>query len=113
MFQEHVIQKIEQVYDVKLDHLSVYYSRFLTHLSFLAARLHDGQLLEASQSTLYPLLVQKYPRLEACTEMIAEIILNEFHMPVGEEEKGYLALHIHNLLKNLKMEESTDEATFK
>ena len=45
--------------------------------------------------------------------MIAEIILNEFHMPVGEEEKGYLALHIHNLLKNLKMEESTDEATFK
>ena len=69
--------------------------------------------MEASQSTLYPLLVQKYPRLEACTEMIAEIILNEFHMPVGEEEKGYLALHIHNLLKNLKMEESTDEATFK
>ena len=32
LFQEHVIQKIEQVYDVKLDHLSVYYSRFLTHL---------------------------------------------------------------------------------
>lgn len=113
LFQERVIQEIEREYGVKLDHLSVYYSRFLTHLSFLAARLHDGQLLEASQSTLYPLLVQKYPRLEACTELIAGIILNEFHMPVGEEEKGYLALHIHNLLKNLKMEESSDGTTFK
>lgn len=102
LFQERIITDIEEYLNVKLDRTSLYYTRFLTHLSFLAARIHDNKITDDNNSTLYTLFISQYPELEGCVEKNTKTISDEFHIEINEEEKGYLAIHINNLLKSIE-----------
>lgn len=102
LFQEKLITNIEEYYHMKLDRSSLYYTRFLTHLSFLAARIHDGEILSPENSTIYKMIIAQYPDLEGCVREGARIIYNELNVEINDEEKGYLAIHIKNMLKSMQ-----------
>lgn len=112
LFQEKLINDIEKCLQIKLDRHSLYYSRFLTHLSFLAARIHDSQMLVDDNSTLYQMIISQYPQLKACVEKNAQTIADEFHVQITDEEKGYLAIHIKNMIKALNMKKEKDHESF-
>ncbi len=102
LFQERIISDIEEYLNVKLDRSSLYYTRFLTHLSFLAARIHDGNFSSEGNSSLYKIFIKEHPELEGCVEKNVQTIADEFHVVINEEEKGYLAVHINNMLKSIQ-----------
>lgn len=109
LFQEKIIHEIESTLKVSLDRSSLYYTRFLTHLSFLAARIHDDELLHEGNSSVYQIFINQYPELRLCVEMSTKTIYEEFHVQINDEEKGYLAIHINNMIKSLKRKEQRDE----
>lgn len=104
LFQNKMVENIEQYYQITLDRDSFYYHRFLSHLSFLAARIHDGQMPDGHDSIVYDMLIEKYPGLEGCVEQSTQTIQTEFKVDIPCEEKGYLAMHIANMLKALRKE---------
>lgn len=105
LFQKKMVENVEDYYHVTLNRSSLYYHRFLTHLSFLAARIHDGEMSDSPDSLVYDLLIEKYPDLEGCIRRCDETIRNNFSVAINSEEKGYLALHIANMLRNLHRED--------
>ncbi len=102
LFQEKMIGGIEESLRLTLDRSSFYYMRFLTHLSFLAARIHDNEMLCEENSSLYHLFISEYPELKDCVEKSAETIRREFSVQISEDEKAYLAIHINNMMKSIK-----------
>lgn len=111
LFQERMIDVIEGFYSCHLDRSTLYYTRFLTHLSFLYSRLHTEGALSGSGFTVYDILQKEYPRLCDCVEQCAQTIERCFATTVNEEEKGYLAIHIKNMLQAMKKEGTEDEGS--
>ena len=101
LFQEKIVKDVEEYFDVQLDRESLYFIRFMTHLSFLAARLHDKETLNQGDSIVYEALMTKYPKLKGCIDRNVKTIHDEFHEKISDEEKGYLAIHINNMLRTL------------
>lgn len=101
LFQEKIVKDVEEYFDVQLDRESLYFIRFMTHLSFLAARLHDKKTLNQGDSIVYEALMTKYPKLKGCIDRNVKTIHDEFHEEISDEEKGYLAIHINNMLRIL------------
>ena len=106
LFQEKMVQNVEDYYHVTLNRSSLYYHRFLTHLNFLAARIHDGELSDSPDSLVYDLLIEKYPDLQGCIQRCDDTIHTNFSVAINSEEKGYLALHIANMLRAIHKEHS-------
>lgn len=106
LFQEKMVQNVEDYYHVTLNRSSLYYHRFLTHLNFLAARIHDGELSDSPDSLVYDLLIEKYPDLLGCIQRCDDTIRTNFSVAINSEEKGYLALHIANMLRAIHKERS-------
>ncbi len=105
LFQQRLIGIVEDFYQCRLQRNSLYYTRFLTHLSFLFSRLHaKGELLD-NGFTVYDLIKKQFPRLAACASRCAEMIEADFAVTISEEEKGYLAVHIKNMLQAMEKEE--------
>ena len=101
LFQNKMVENVEDYYHVTLNRSSLYYHRFLTHLSFLAARIHDGEMSDSPDSLVYDLLIEKYPELQGCIERCDQTIRTNFSVAINSEEKGYLALHIANMLRTI------------
>ena len=101
-----MVKNVEDYYHVTLNRSSLYYHRFLTHLNFLAARIHDGELSDSPDSLVYDLLIEKYPDLLGCIQRCDDTIRTNFSVAINSEEKGYLALHIANMLRAIHKERS-------
>lgn len=101
LFQEKIVMDVEEYFGVQLDRESLYFIRFMTHLSFLAARLHDKETLNQGDSIVYDALMIKYPKLKGCIDKSSKTILDTFNVNISDEEKGYLAIHINNMLRTL------------
>lgn len=104
-FEEKMVGVVEKYYNVVFDKESFYFRRFLTHLSFLAARVHDNIRIDDHDDTVYEVLTNKYKDLKECIELCSKEIRNEFNIEIGVAEKGFLAIHIINMLKAMKKEE--------
>ncbi len=104
LFQEKIIKDVEEYFHVQLDRESLYFIRFMTHLSFLAVRLHDKSALKEGDSMVYEALISKYPKLKGCIEKNEKTIQEAFNENISDEEKGYLAIHINNMLRTLGKE---------
>lgn len=107
--QEKIINDIEIELKLSLDRNSLYYTRFLTHLSFLAARIHDHELLPCDDTKLYSMFLEQYPRVKNCVEKCIETINEEFDVLINSEEKCYLAIHINNMIKALEREKNNED----
>ena len=71
------------------------YSRFLTHLKFLARRIFNQEQVQFGiMEGLYPGLLAREPKLEEIIEKIKNFISETFDYDISEEEAAYLAMHI-------------------
>lgn len=115
---------IEQVYEVtelisgictivhgefgtKFDTESLAYHRFLTHVRFFAQRLLLGTYYQEDDVDLLDVIGRKYPRAYACTQKIADYILQLRGQRLGREEELYLTVHIARVARPGIMEETT------
>ena len=71
------------------------YSRFLTHLKFLARRIFNQEQVQFGiMEGLYLELLAREPKLEEIIEKIKNFISETFDYDISEEESAYLAMHI-------------------
>lgn len=102
---KHVIMMTENYFDVQLDKESYYYSRFLMHLRYFSSRVlsHESVDYEDKDDFLYRMLSIEYPKITKCVNLIQDMLKRKFDIEMNTEEKGYLIVHINNLLNNSKV----------
>ena len=104
-FQAAVVESIEKAYGFKINKNTFYYTRFLTHLSFFTARIKDYTLSVLGSDFVYQAAKTKYPEVVIAVENVEKIVEKTYGVKMSDEEKGYLALHILNLIKSTKDKE--------
>lgn len=105
--QNSIIYLIEQYFQVELDRDSFFFTRFRAHLNYFCSRVFSGKAEPEGDEFIFQTVTEQYPQLRDCVEKIAERLWNKYQIRIFNEEKGYLALHINNLLKKaiIKKEE--------
>lgn len=99
----HVIDLVEQSFQIKLNEEDWNYQRFLTHLKFFIRRITARQVYDATdEDELYLELRIKYPHVNRCVERIADMILIDFHYDISQEERLYLLIHIERVTRQLR-----------
>jgi len=99
----HVIDLIQQSFQITLDEEDWNYQRFLTHLKFFVNRVATRQAYEEDDnSELYEELTGRYPHVYQCVERIAEFILIDFHYDISKEERLYLMIHIERVTRRYR-----------
>lgn len=101
---DKIISLIEDYFNIKFDTDSFYYERFITHLKFLASRLFDGVDTKSGDDFFYRVSKVQYPEIHKCVDIIAQYIEYNYHIHMASEEKGYLVIHITNLLKKANLQ---------
>lgn len=105
-FQVSVIKAIEEAYRFRINKDTFYYSRFLTHLSFFSARIKSNEQFSLGNDFVYSEIKDRYPEINNAVLVIEDIVYEFYKTTLTDEEKGYLALHILNLIKSTrKLEE--------
>lgn len=99
----HVIDLIEQSFQITLDEEDWNYQRFLTHLKFFVNRVATRQTYEEEDNNeLYEELKMRYPHVHQCVERVAEFILIDFHYDISKEERLYLMIHIERVTRRYR-----------
>ncbi len=99
----HVIDLVQQSFQITLDEEDWNYQRFLTHLKFFVNRVATRQTYdEEDNSELYKELAGRYPHVHQCVERIAEFILIDFHYDISKEERLYLMIHIERVTRRYR-----------
>ena len=103
---QKVIEIVESYFEVHLDQDSIYYERFLTHLKYFSSRVFlDKERREDNKKNdfVYRMMKVQFPKATQCVELVGEYLDYNYEVKVNDEEKGYLIIHINNLLKKSKM----------
>ena len=97
---KELVTEVENVLGKKLAYESLNYARLVNHLRFALERI------ETEASNPNPLLEnikENFNFSFKLAEKLAIIIKNKFDYQVPESEKGYLALHLHRLKRDLEL----------
>lgn len=97
-----ILNIVDTELNVKLDELGIHYSRFVTHLKYLAYRTFSGQKINQQEEALVEMVRNLYGREYAVSEKVGEFIRKEYNYEISEEEKAYLTLHIRRIQPNIQ-----------
>lgn len=97
-----VLNIVDMELNTKLDEHGMYYTRFVTHLKFLAYRIFAGQLVNQQEDELVEVIQRLYAREYAISKKIAEYIAEKYNYEISQEEKAYLTLHIRRIQPNIQ-----------
>lgn len=79
---------------------TIAYSRFMTHLHAMAQRIvQDQQLSEDMQDVLWIGIQETVQKELKCAEKIAEYLKENKKIQMTNQEKLYMAIHIHRILE--------------
>ncbi len=92
-----VLEIVEQELNLELDELELHYSRFVTHLKFLAQRIFTNQLLDNQDDDFLNMIVKKYPKEYAVSNRIGEFIQEHYERTITKEELVYLTVYIRRV----------------
>ena len=99
LMQKKILDIIERVYHTSVDKTTFYYSRFMTHLNYFITRVRNNEYNNEGNNFVYDAISAQYPDLKSCVEQISEMTSAVYKIEISQEEKGYLALHINNLIR--------------
>ncbi|WP_018750233.1 BglG family transcription antiterminator LicT [Paenibacillus sanguinis] len=99
-FVKDVTKIINHFFAIELDTNSINYSRFVTHLQFLAQRLLDDRAVDSGDFFLYDNISSTFAKEHQCTLVITSYIEKTFKFKLTKEEQIYLTIHISRLLMN-------------
>lgn len=95
-----ILEIIEKRHHIKVERKSFDFSRFLSHIKFLANRIFSGkQINEVDMSDMYELLMRKNKNLEKTIEEIKKFIEEIFEYSLSENECVYLTIHILRVIE--------------
>lgn len=97
-----VLDIVEAEMNTNLNELGLYYSRFVTHLKFLAQRLFTGQMLDCKEEDFIDMIIRMYPAEYACSKKIGDYIEKRYGQTITKEELSYLTVHIRRIQPNVK-----------
>ena len=100
-----ILDLVEKELATRLDVSGLHYSRFVTHLKFLAYRIFRGQQLTEQDDELDDMIIRLYGREYKISEKIARFIKNEYGRELSRGEKVYLTIHIRRVQPISKEEE--------
>lgn len=99
---KEILELVETEMGTNLNELGLYYSRFVTHLKFLAQRLFLGQMLDSQEEEFIDMIVRLYPAEYACSRKIGDYIKERYGQTITKEELAYLTVRIRRIQPNVK-----------
>lgn len=103
-----ILEIIRVHFSVEFDEESFHFERFLRHLQFFVKRVLDKRSVQENDTFLYKMSLDAYPDAIACVNKISLFIEMNYKIKVSNAEKGYLAYHIVNVVRERKPEEFND-----
>lgn len=94
---EEITEIVEEEFGLRVDRASFAFSRYATHLHYLFARLHRGEVLRTEAISGLEGLFDHFPEGVACVERIADHIMDAWGVTLDADEKLYLVLHISRI----------------
>lgn len=95
-----ILEIVKYTFGVSYNEETIAYSRFMTHIQALAQRvLKHQQLCGDIQDLLGSSVKEKCRQELLCAEKIADYIRQQYEILLAEQEKLYLAIHIHRVLE--------------
>lgn len=92
------LAQIEQNMKVTLNPSSLSYTRLLTHLKYMLARMAKGEQIEMNMNDY---IKHQYPKTFAFAKTLCDEISKKMDLKCKDEEIGYLAIHIERIcMKN-------------
>lgn len=92
-----IFVEIESAYQTRLDPRGIESARFVTHLRYFLARVHQRSQLLELPGELTSSIRNTYTQAHSCAEKVAVIIEQALKHPVSPDELMYLTLHIARL----------------
>ncbi|MDK2979942.1 MAG: beta-glucoside operon transcriptional antiterminator [Chloroflexota bacterium] len=99
---DKIIEIVESDLSIELDRESYYFERFVVHLKYLSHRIFNKDEQQPEDDFAYRMLKNEFTDINRCVARVQEHIETAYGIRITNEEKGYLILHIYNLLKNKK-----------
>lgn len=96
---KQLVAKVEEELDQELEYDSLNYARLVNHLRFALERIESR---ENNSNPLLENIKKDFKESYQLAGKLAEIIESRFDYQVPEDEKGYLALHLHRLNRDFK-----------
>lgn len=93
------VNTVEEYFGTPLDRNSVDLARFITHLQFFAKRMLKNVLWNAKEDELSLMVRHQYKAAYECAGQIISRLEKQYGIPVHEEERTYLTIHIARLMK--------------
>lgn len=94
---EEITEIVEDEFGVSVDRSSFAFSRYATHLHYLFARIHRGEVLRAGGISSYKDLFEHFPEGISCVERIVRHIEASWKVSLDDDEKLYLVLHVSRI----------------
>lgn len=93
---KNFVSEMETEYHIAIRYDSIAYTRFVTHIKFMIARMHHGEKLGVDMNAYTKEnFVFSYEKAVALISVLEDITKTKFH----EIEIGYLALHIERVIQ--------------
>lgn len=96
-----VLEIVEKELNLELDDLGLHYSRFVTHLKFLAQRIFTNQLLDNQDQEFLEMIIKRYPQEYEISRKVGEYIKKQYQREITLEELVYLTVYIRRVRPDL------------
>ena len=100
-----ILNIVEKELGTRLDELGLHYSRFITHLKFLAYRVFSGQMMKRQEDEFVEMVIRLYEKEYAISAKIAAFIKETYDHEISREEKAYLTIHIRRIQPDIEEKE--------
>jgi len=95
---KEMIDFIEDRLGIAISHESLNYARLVTHLRFALERIETNKI---NQNPLLEKIRDDLKKSYQIAEELSDLIYKRLDVVVPDDEKGYLAMHLERLKKNL------------
>ncbi|MGN0351567.1 MAG: PRD domain-containing protein [Roseburia sp.] len=99
------VSLVEEQIGKPIDVLSLSYNRLMNHIRYMVVRALKGENLKVSMNDYMEL---KFPEAFQVAKVVCDRISNRLQSPLGEEEIGYLAMHIERVTSAERSENSEE-----
>lgn len=99
---KNILEIVKDFLEKDLDEQSLYYSRFITHLKFLAQRTYTKEEYDSNDIKFKKIVLSVYPEEYMCSQKIAKYIKDEYSHDIASEELLYLTIHIKRVRTSTK-----------
>lgn len=101
-FITKMIALTEDYFHVRLDEGTVSYSRFVTHLKFLSARVFSTdreQAVNMGGDGLYEMLKKQYSDIYKFLDVVSDMTNHEYGYALSDSDRIYLIIHLARVLR--------------